>query len=248
MRPDGERKCYPMASWRKVRAAGPRGAGKAIPDLRPGPGDRAVWGVGTAMAAVFAIAVIGTAVASRGGQHATGEAVQGLDHPPATVAVGAESPPPWGAPVDASAAASAAGLPMARMEGTVLHIHAHLDVLVDGQPVPVPANIGVDGRRGTMSALHTHDRSGIIHIESSVTRQFSLGELFTEWEVSLGADHIGGLRAGAGKQLRVVVNGVPRAGNPAAIILAAHDQIAIVYGTPRPDQTIASTYRFPDGQ
>lgn len=237
-----------MTPWRKAYIPGQRDARSAITDLRSQAGGRWVLAVGTAVVAVFAVVVIGAAVASRGGQHASPSAAAGLDHPAATAAVGAQSAPPWPAPADASAAAEAAGLPMARMEGTVEHIHAHLDVRVDGQPVPVPANIGLDVRRGTMSALHTHDDSGVIHIESPVRRAFSVGELFTEWQVSLGADHIGGLRVGAGKQLRVIVNGVPRSGNPAAITLAAHDEIAIIYGTPHPEEAIASTYEFADGQ
>src|SRR5690349_1242835 len=126
---------------------------------------------------------------------------------------------------------------MLTAEGTVEHIHAHLDVLVDGIPVPVPADIGVDRNRGRISSLHTDDTSGIIHIESPTNRDFSLGEFFTEWQVSLSTDNIRALHTGNGKVLRVFVNGTPRPGNPAAITLAAHDEIAILYGTPRPGET-----------
>jgi hypothetical protein len=70
-------------------------------------------------------------------------------------------------------------------EGNVEHIQAHLDVLVGGQPAAVPANIGIDRTHGTVSPSHTHDRSGEIHSELSVKRQFSLGESFSEWQVSL---------------------------------------------------------------
>jgi hypothetical protein len=110
-------------------------------------------------------------------------------------------------------------------EGNVEHIHSHLDVLVDGQAVPVPANIGIDLKHGTISPLHTHDAIGIIHIESPVKRQFSL----------------------SGKVVRVFVNGTPQTGNPAAIMLGAHDEIALVYGTPDPGETIPSAYKFPEG-
>ncbi|MDO3002833.1 hypothetical protein P5V83_24140 [Mycobacteroides abscessus subsp. abscessus] len=236
-----------MTLGRKGRARRWRSAGTALPDLRADVGGRWVWGVGAAVVAVFAAVVIAATVTSRAGQRAAPDAVTGLDHPPATVAVGAQVLPPWPAPTDASAAAQAAGLPMARMEGIVQHMHAHLDVLVDGLPVPVPANIGVDTRRGTMSALHTHDNTGVVHIESPVSRQFSLGELFSEWQLSVAADHLGGLYVGAGKQLRVMVNGLIRPGNPAALILADHDEIAIVYGAPRPGESIPATYRFPEG-
>lgn len=133
-------------------------------------------------------------------------------------------------------------------EGSVEHIHAHLDVLIDEQPVPVPANLGVDTRRGTMSPLHTHDDTGLIHVEAPAKRQFSLGELFSEWHVSLSADNIGALRTADGKAVRVFVNGTQQAGNPAAIMLGPRDEIAVVYGVPRPGETIPSKYDFAKGE
>jgi hypothetical protein len=166
---------------------------------------------------------------------------------PATVAVGADNLPPWPAPSDATAAAGRAGLPMLSSEGMVEHIHTHLDVLVDGQPVSVPANIGIDAARRGISPLHTHDDSGVIHIESPVKRQFSLGEFFTEWGVSLSADNIGGLRSTDGKTVRVYVNGQPRTGDPAAILFNQHDEIALIYGVPQPNETPPATYEFPPG-
>jgi hypothetical protein len=166
--------------------------------------------------------------------------------PPAAIAVG-DSPPPWPAPLDATAAARAAGLPMLSSEGMVEHIHVHLDVLVDGKPVAVPANIGIDAVRRGISPLHTHDDSGVIHIESPVKRQFSIGEFFTEWGVSLSADNIGGLRATDGRTVRAYVNGQLRTGDPAAITFNQHDEIALIYGAPQPTETPPATYQFPPG-
>jgi hypothetical protein len=170
-----------------------------------------------------------------------------MTNPPATVAVGADSPPPWPAPSDATAAARNAGLPMLGSEGMVEHIHVHLDVVADGQAVPVPANIGIDAARGGISPLHTHDASGVIHIESPVKRQFSLGEFFSEWGVSLSADNIGGLRATDGKAVRTYVNGQARTGDPAAIMFNQHDEIALVYGPVVAGHAVPSTYDFPPG-
>ena len=117
-------------------------------------------------------------------------------------------------------------------EGAVEHIHTHLDVLVDRQPVVVPALIGIDQARGTISPLRTHDRSGVIHIESALKRQFSLGGFFSEWAVSLSGDHIGALRAAGAKTVRVFINGKQHDGNPAAIMFGHHDEIALVCGSP----------------
>jgi hypothetical protein len=180
-------------------------------------------------------------------QHGSQAPSPDIDNAPATAAVGNHTSPPWPAPADASAAVNAAGSPMLSYEGNVDHIHAHLDVLINGQPVAVPGGIGIDSRRGTISPLHTHDASGVIHIESPVKRQFSLGEFFSEWQVSLSEDNIGALRAGDGKLVRVFVNGKQRQGNPGAIMLGAHDEIVVLYATPQPGETIPSTYQFRGG-
>lgn len=51
-----------------------------------------------------------------------------------------------------------------------------------------------------------------------------------------------------GKSLRVFVNGTPQTGNPAAILFKAHDEVAVVYGTPQPSETIPSKYEFAEGE
>ena len=154
--------------------------------------DRAVaagtgWWV--AASGIVALVVLLTIARSIGGQRTSPTNGPDINNPAATVAVGGYTTPPWPAPADATAAVNAAGLPMLGREGNVEHIHAHLDVLVDGQAVPVPADIGIDVHRRTISPLHTHDGSGVLHIESPVKRQFSLGEFFSEWQVSLSEDN-----------------------------------------------------------
>ena len=106
-------------------------------------------------------------------------------------ASGAVAAPPWAAPADASARAKTAGLTMLSSEGSVEHIHTHLSVTVDGKAVAVPAEVGIDETAQRISPLHTHDSSGIVHVESDVKRDFSLGEFFTEWDVALSAGQIG---------------------------------------------------------
>jgi hypothetical protein len=198
------------------------------------------------VAAALLVVVVMAVTRNSGTQVSAGDAAS-LNNPPATVAAGAQTAPPWPTPADASAAVAAAGLPMLTAEGATEHIHAHLDVLVDGHAVAVPAGIGIDAKNRGISPLHTHDDSGVIHIESPVKRQFSLGEFFSEWQVSLSADNIGALRAGDNKALRVFVNGALRQGNPAAITFAPHDEIAVVYGIAESGETIPAKYDFPAG-
>jgi hypothetical protein len=206
------------------------------------------WIAAAGVVAVFLVVVVVFAMRPGAGPRSPEPPNAALTNPPATVAVGGDAAPPWPAPKDAAAAVRAAGLPMLGSEGNVEHIHAHLDVLVDGHAVAVPADIGIDRASGTISPLHTHDATGVIHIESPVKRQFSLGELFSEWDVSLSTDNIGALRAADGKVLRVFVNGTQKTGNPAAITFGPHDEIAVVYGVPRAGETIPSKYDFPAGE
>lgn len=153
----------------------------------------------------------------------------------------------WPAPADASAQAKAAGLPMLGQEGQVLHIHSHLDVFVDGKQVTVPADIGIDLNKQQISPLHTHDTSGVVHIESPVKADFTLGEFMTEWNVPISKDALGPLKTGGGKELHVFVNGKEQSGDPAALKLAAHEEIAVVYGSPDAKVQVPSSYNWPQG-
>ncbi|MEU6849237.1 hypothetical protein ABZ901_04785 [Actinacidiphila alni] len=153
----------------------------------------------------------------------------------------------WPAPADASAQVKAAGLPMLGQEGQVLHIHSHLDVFVDGKAVTVPALIGIDEAKQQISPLHTHDTSGVVHIESPVKADFTLGEFMTEWNVPLTKDTLGTLKTGGGKELHVYVNGKEQTGDPAAIKLAAHEEIALVYGAPSQKVAVPDSYNWPEG-
>jgi hypothetical protein len=167
---------------------------------------------------------------------------------PATSAIGRTSNPPWDAPSDASAAVAAAGLPILGEEGNALHIHAHLDIIANGTAVQVPADIGIDTARQKISPLHSHDTTGVIHVESPTKdTTFTLGQVFTEWQVSLSADHIGGLSADGTHHLKAYVNGTLRSGDPAGIVLAAHDEIAIVYGTDAQQTTVPTSYQWTNG-
>src|SRR5439155_474484 len=100
--------------------------------------------------------------------------------------------------------------------GLAEHIHSHLDIYVNGSPVTVPAAIGIvdpvpDPDEGIASAtfiyspLHTHDASGIIHVEASAPPlTMTLGQFFDVWQVRLGGGCLGATCGG----LRAWVSGV----------------------------------------
>jgi hypothetical protein len=195
-------------------------------------------------AAVLAGAVTLAACGSSSGDNGTGDSTStpaSADGKPAASSIA------WPAPADASARVKAAGLPMLGQEGQVLHIHSHLDVFVDGKAVTVPAEIGIDVAKQQISPLHTHDTSGVVHIESPVKTDFTLGEFMTEWNVPIGASTLGPLKTGGGKELHVYVNGKEQAGDPASLKLAAHDEIAVVYEASGDKVQVPSSYNWPEG-
>jgi hypothetical protein len=157
--------------------------------------------------------------------------------------------PPWPLPADPIAGARAAGLSLGQMEGTAKHFHAHLDVLVNGQKIPVPANLGIATSSQQLAELHTHDDSGVLHIEAATTnKRYTLGQLFDEWNVRLTATSIGGLKTDAGHTLTAYVNGKPQTGDPAAIELTPHKEIALIYGPKGQKVQVPSSYKFPSGE
>ncbi len=137
------------------------------------------------------------------------------------------SMPPWPAPADVSARVAAAGLDLGPM-GTAEHYHPKLRIIIGGVDVPVPPNIGVDPNTGAMSALHTHEGDGTIHIEAdTVGEPFTLGQFFTQWGVALSREQIGGARAKPGEQVQLTSNGAKVAGDPADLRLEPDQQIVL---------------------
>ena len=167
----------------------------------------------------------------------------------------------WPAPDDPNALTVEAGLEPGKKETLIHHVHAHLDVFVDGQPVLVPAGIGIEiddpgVKRGTnpvayggieecdepcISPLHTHDESGVLHTESATEEENTLGQFFTEWDVRLDESCVGDF-CRPDDEIAVYVDGEAYDGDPREIGLADRKQITIVIGTPPAE--IPSTYDF----
>jgi hypothetical protein len=130
------------------------------------------------------------------------------------------------------------GLPAA---GGAMHIHADLQIFVHGTPEAVPADVGLAS--GVESPLHTHDSTGVVHIESATTRTFTLGEFFDVWGVRLTGSCIGGYCNDGKNALRAYVNGTTVSGNPRSIRFEDHDVIVLTFGTPSEEPSpIPSTF------
>jgi hypothetical protein len=171
-----------------------------------------------------------------------------------TTSEGTSEITPWPAPPDAMAQARAAGLVPEDAERLEHHVHAHLDVFIDGDHVVVPAGIGINiddpavkdftvaGAPGyggidppcdqpCISPLHTHDITGVLHTESATDVDNTLGQFFTEWDVKLDANCVD-THCMPDTKIAVYVDGEAVHDDPRSITLSDHKEIAIVIGTP----------------
>jgi len=124
-----------------------------------------------------------------------------------------------------------------KQEQTAFHIHAHLTMYINGQALPLPAQIGIASDQSCLYWLHTHDTTGVIHIEAPANHSFTLGDFLDEWSNQFST-------LGYPPQLdqtgwQVYVNGKPYNGDFHKIPLAAHTLITMAYNTSHvtPDAT-----------
>lgn len=126
-------------------------------------------------------------------------------------------------------------------EGTEFHIHAHLDVIVDGKSVTVPAGIGIK-QNECLYWLHTHNISGVIHIESPQQMVFTLGQFIQVWDNTPGISPKFEELIHGDKNFKVIVNGFEYKDGYDKIQLSAHDEIVIVSGSM--PSSIPKSYEF----
>ncbi|TLY04256.1 MAG: hypothetical protein E6K95_02750 [Thaumarchaeota archaeon] len=82
------------------------------------------------------------------------------------------------------------------------HVHPYLRIVIDGQNITIPAAIGIVNpqyqngiaRGGTcFEPLHTHDATGIIHVESAGNTNYTLSEFFQIWNDTYHSITLGGV-------------------------------------------------------
>lgn len=140
-------------------------------------------------------------------------------------------------------------------EGQVTHIHAHVSIWINGAQSTIPQYIGIpsttDSTTGQSTTtcfywLHTHDTSGIVHIESpaSAHESFTFGQFMDVWNGEFSS-------LGFPSQLLLTqgwtiwINGTAYKGSLDSIPLTAHALVTVAYNSPKvtPDKV----YSWPSG-
>lgn len=96
---------------------------------------------------------------------------------------------------------------------TFLHIHPWLQIFINNQPVTIPGAIGIQnpvvegtapdgsnvygggGSNSCFEPVHTHDDSGVIHIESPTDTNYTLGNFFQIWAATYAYAIVNGSKA-----------------------------------------------------
>ena len=125
------------------------------------------------------------------------------------------------------------------------HYHTHLSILYQGQEVSVPASIGIPTDGTCLYWLHTHDDTGLIHVEAPAAKDhgFTLGQFFDIWHKKLSPTQVVDFKASGDQQIKTWVDGQPYTGNPRDIVLKEHEAIVIEVGPPFTDPP--PTFTFP---
>lgn len=130
------------------------------------------------------------------------------------------------------------------------HFHAHLSLFYNGEQIAIPYGIGIvkphQVENGFVGGgqdfywLHTHDATGIIHIESPDERVYTLGNFFNVWGQSLSERNVAGLQG----PVTAYVDGRPYKGNVRDVRPQSHARITLVVGAPA---VTPPWYEFPTG-
>jgi hypothetical protein len=150
---------------------------------------------------------------------------------PATLAGVMQSPPPWPNNLkDTNTRLAELDLPS--LSETILHHHIQLYIYVDGQQEVVPAGIGYSPQLSVFSPLHTHDPTGLLHVESADPNfQPVLGQFMDVWGVYMTNSCLGADCSSGDRQLRVYVNGDLYTGDPTLLPLTDTLVVVVTFGT-----------------
>ncbi|MGH7760642.1 MAG: hypothetical protein ACREOY_04385 [Candidatus Dormibacteraceae bacterium] len=165
-----------------------------------------------------------------------------------------------------TAPVAASGIPCDQLEHTQVHYHAAVQIIYQGNVLPLPENIGivtdpVSGNTTCFYWLHVHPaNTNVIHIESPATQTFTLGQFFSVWSTwnkaqglpnePLNATHVSTLTLTPDEKLVVYIDlqdgKGPQlfAGDPNTIVLTSHEVITLEITppavTPPPSFTFTS--------
>jgi len=142
-----------------------------------------------------------------------------------------------------------AGINCRRELLNTFHHHVHLSLFVNGEQIALPRGTGMKNPGNNAFIyhadcfywLHTHDATGIIHVEPPNGNTFNLKQYFKIWGEPLSSNGFAGYTG----PVAVYINGTLQPGmDPNAVTFSPFEEITLVIGTP---PSWIPVYLFPPG-
>lgn len=97
--------------------------------------------------------------------------------------------------------------------GLARHDHSNLNIYINGVENSIPSSIGINTETcnqegGNMHAVHTHDATGKLHVESNEDIDIPIGVFFDIWGVHFNETGIFDYRVNSTHELIMTIDGV----------------------------------------
>jgi len=106
------------------------------------------------------------------------------------------------------------------------HIHPSLRIVINDEEQDIAVNVGVSP--GCMRPLHTHDKTGKLHVEFPKPRDFVLADFFNVWDRVFSSEQIFKNIVDDTHSIKITVNG-KESDKYENLILKDGDDIEIIY-------------------
>ncbi len=125
---------------------------------------------------------------------------------------------------------------------TTFHIHSHITIIINGEEQTIPADTGISST--CLHPIHTHDETGIIHMESPVKEDFTIADFFQVWGKALTPTKVLNTTVDAEHQLKLFSDGKEIA-TGAQTVMHDHQSLAIIVAPIGTTITPPANYQFP---
>ena len=166
----------------------PSGPPTSAVAIAPAPKAKSVWliAIAATLGVVMVLVVVVGYAVTMGRNH-----TPAISSPPTTSTASGGRPTTTAVATELSEHADHAGIPVLDEEGSATHTHTLLKIFVDGEQIVIPAGIGIDERAGQIAAVHTHEDTGALHVESPHRNDvYTVGQFLQLWDVADTEDEL----------------------------------------------------------
>lgn len=116
-----------------------------------------------------------------------------------------------------------------QLEQTAVHYHALVYIYINGQQVQIPQGVGIASDGSCYYWMHTHDTTGVVHMEAPRGRDFTLGNFLDIWST-----HFSGYRneLSSADGWTVYIGSQKYNGDFHNIVFKSHMIVTLAYNSP----------------